>query len=109
MYSQLLSMNGQKCYTLTHDNEGKMYVDHTGITIVYPTGNETIIPRSMVEEAIHKLKTTGILTVKDVHEGITNRNGPRTDRLMAVLRKLPGVTFQRYPRELYFSAEVTTR
>ena len=79
-----------------------MYVGLLGITVVYPTGNECWLPRSMVEEAIHRLKTTGKLTVADVHEGITHRNGPKTDRLMAVLRMLPGVTFQKVPRELYY-------
>ncbi len=51
----------------------------------------------MVNEAINQLKRQGQLTVEDVHEGITNRRGPITDRLFAVLRKLPGVTFDKRP------------
>lgn len=103
MYNELLSMNGEKCYTLTRDQEAFMYVDHDGVTVVYPSGNECLIPRGMVEEAIQLLVARQTLTVQDIHEGITHRNGARTDRLMAILRKLPGVTFQRFPRELYFN------
>ena len=103
MYELLLKMNGDVCYTLTADNPAKMYVDEQGIEIVYPTGNSTFIPRKMVIEAISQLKRQGKLTVEDVHEGITNRRGPITDRLMAVLRKLPGVTFDKRPRVLYYN------
>ena len=102
MYDLLLQMTGEKCYTLTSDKEAEMLVDSSGITIIYDTGNEKFIPRDMVEEAIRQLTANKKLTVPDVHEGITKRNGPRTDRLMAVLRKLPGVTFQKIPRELYY-------
>jgi hypothetical protein len=95
-------MNGEKCYTLTADNESIMYVDENGVTIVYPTGNELHIPRSMVVEAFNLLKRQGVLTVEDVHETITHRNGARTDRLFAVLRKIPGVRFDKRPRKLYY-------
>lgn len=102
MYELLKKMSGEDCYTLTADNPAKMYVEEQGIEIVYPTGNSTFIPRSMVIKAINQLKRQGKLTVKDVHEGITLRRGPITDRLMAVLRKLPGVTFDKRPRTLYY-------
>jgi hypothetical protein len=102
MYELLMEMSGEDCYTLTLDNPAKMYVEEGGIEIVYPTGNMTFIPRDMVEKAIDQLTRQGYLTVKDVHEGITNRRGPLTDRLFAVLRKLPGVTSDKRPRKLYY-------
>jgi hypothetical protein len=55
----------------------------------------------MVSDAIHKLQVKGVLTVEEVHEDITDRHGPQTDRLLAVLRELPGVTFTSSPRALY--------
>ncbi len=48
------------------------------------------------------LQAQGVLTLEDVHYKITNENGPQTDRLMAVLRELPGVTFSARPRALYW-------
>ena len=81
-----------------------MYVDDQKVTIAYPTGNSLDIPRAMIMEAIHKLQTNGILTLEEVHEQITNRHGPQTDRLLAVLRELPGVTFTSSPRALYFNS-----
>ena len=105
MYSKLLEMTGQKCYTLTADNAAIMHVADDGIIIVYESGNELFIPRQMVVDAINTLKEQGKLTVKDVHEGITEENGARTDRLMAVLRKLPNVTFVKRPRVLYYNED----
>ena len=102
MYELLMKMSGEDCYTLTANFPAKMYVEEKGIEIVYPTGNSTFIPRNMVTKAINQLKRQGQLTVEDVYEGITNRNGPITDRLFAVLRKLPGVTFDKRPRKLYY-------
>jgi hypothetical protein len=55
----------------------------------------------MVSDAIHKLQVKGVLTVEEVHEDITDRHGPQTDRLLAVLRELSGVTFTSSPRALY--------
>jgi hypothetical protein len=104
MYSQLISMSGEKCFTLTANNPAEMYVDEDKVTIVYPSGNSLDIPRGMVVEAINMLKRKGTLTVYDVHEDITHRHGARTDRLMAVLRKLPGVTFDKRPRVLYYKS-----
>ena len=103
MYRKLIQMNGEKCYTLTAYHEATMHVDEDGVTITYSTGNTRFIPRHMVEEAINILMKKGFLTVDDVHEGITNHDGARTDRLMAVLRKLPDVTHDRRPRVLYYS------
>ena len=102
MYEILMEMSGDNCYTLTLDNPAKMYVDEEGIEIVYPTGNMTYIPHEMVEKAIAQLQRQGYLTVEDMHEGLTDRRGPITDRLFAVLRKLPGVTYDKRPRKLYY-------
>jgi hypothetical protein len=102
LYSELKKLNGRKCFTLTQNKPALMFVDDQGVTIEYPTGNSTRIPRSMIVEAMHVLQSKGILTLEDVHYRITNENGPRTDRLMAVLRELPGVTFSGEPRALYF-------
>lgn len=82
MYELLMKMSGENCYTLTLDNPAKMYVGEQGIEIVYPTGNTTFIPRKMVNKAINQLKRERQLTVEDLHEGITNRNGPITDRVI---------------------------
>jgi hypothetical protein len=38
MYDKLLQMSGQKCYTLTADNEAVMSVDDDGVTITYLSG-----------------------------------------------------------------------
>ncbi len=102
-YDQLLKMSGQKCYTLSIDSEATMLVDQNEVTIIYPSGRELTIPRDMVVEGINWLRNNNRLSVYDVHEKITHRHRTRTDKLMAVLRKLPGVTFRRIPRELYYN------
>ena len=102
MYKKLMKMSGEKCFTLTADDPADMEVDAGGITILYGSGNELFIPREMVEKAVRVLIQRGELSVKEIHEGISNRNGACTDRLMTVLRKLPGVTFQKRPRILYY-------
>jgi len=61
----------------------------------------------MVEEAIHTLMKNGFLTVPEALD-IANGSGPITDRLMAVIRKLPGVTHDRRPRVLYYSKDPQT-
>lgn len=109
LYGELKKRNGQKCFTLTQNKPATMYVDDHKVTIVYPSGNSLEIPRSMVMEAIHKLQSKGCLTLEDVHYTITNEFGPQTDRLLAVLRELPGVTFTAAPRALYFDANSINR
>ncbi len=104
MYSVLMSKDGKLCRTLSQGKPAVMHVEPRQITIEYDTGNTTTLPRDMVDEAITKLMAQGFLSLEDVHEGITKRRGARTDRLMAVLRELPGVTFKSSPRELYFAA-----
>jgi hypothetical protein len=104
MYETLMGMSGEKCYTLTADKPADMYVDDQKVTIVYPSGNSLDILRSLVMQAINMLMLKKKLTVADVHEEITQGNGARTDRLMAVIRKLPGVTFDRRPRVLYYES-----
>jgi hypothetical protein len=101
LYAELKKKNGYTCYTLAQNKPAKMNVDDWKVTITYPTGRCLELPRSMVSEAIHKLQAKGILTVQEVHEEITDRHGPQTDRLLAVLRELPGVTFTSSPRALY--------
>ena len=103
MYELLMQMSGEKCYTLSHDNPATMWVGEDGIEVVYPSGNAVLLPRAMVVKAINMLVKRGKLTVDEVHFEITNQRRKRTDKLMAVLRKLPGVTFDRYPRALYYN------
>jgi hypothetical protein len=79
------------------------WVGEDGIEIVYPSGNSVFIPREMVVKAISMLINRGKLTVDEVHFDITNKHRNRTDKLMAVLRKLPGVSFDRIPRVLYYN------
>ena len=102
MYEQLLQMSGEKCFTLAQDRPAEMQVDNQGVTIIYPTGNKLFIPRHMVEIAINELKRKGCLTAEEVHE-ITEFTGPRTDRLLAILRALPDVRHEKQPRVLYLS------
>jgi len=80
-----------------------MWVGENGIDVVYPSGNTVFIPRAMVVKAINMLINRRKLTVDDVHFEITNEYRTRTDKLMAVLRKLPGVTIGRFPRVLYYN------
>lgn len=103
MYEILMEMSGEKCYTLSRDNPANMHVGEDGIEVVYPSGNTVFLPRTMVNKAISRLTNQGKLTVDEVHYEITNEHRTRTDKLMAVLRMLPGVTFDRYPRALYYN------
>ena len=102
MYEILEEMSGEKCYTLSRDNPATMWVGEDGIEVVYPSGNSVFIPRAMVVKAINLLINRETLTVDEVHFEITSENRTRTDKLMAVLRKLPGVSFDRIPRVLYY-------
>lgn len=99
----LIKMSVEKCYTLTRDNPAIMWVSEDGIDVVYPSGNIMFLPRTMVVKAINMLINQGALTVDEVHFEITNEYRTRTDKLMAVLRKLPGVTIGRFPRVLYYN------
>lgn len=101
-YLDLMHMSGEKCYTLTAENEATMFVQEDGVIIEYQSGNSLFIPRAMIESAMRQLKSKGALTVNEIYDGITNQNGARADRLMAVMTKLPGVTFARRPRVLYY-------
>ncbi len=99
-YSDLISRNGKKCFTLTRNYPAIMEVDDIGVKIIYPTERTLFIPRTMVEDAIRWLNKNGELKMEVVHENITEGDGPRTDRLLAVLRELPGVMFTSVPRSL---------
>lgn len=100
-YTDVKSLNGLECLTLTHNIAARVYVDDENVTIHYKSGNSLEIPRSMIEEALHILNTKGNLTLDDVHEGITGQHGPITDRLLAVMRKLPGTTHTSSPRAIF--------
>lgn len=101
-YLDLVRMSGEKCYTLTAENEADMFTQDDGVVIEYQSGKSLFIHREIIEEAMRQLELKGTLTVSDIHEGITNRNGAKTDRLMAILRKIEGVTFDTRPRVLYY-------
>ena len=100
-FSDLKKLDGKNCFTLSQDKPAIMHINDAGVIIEYPTGGRTKIPRSMLDEAYRKLQVKGMLTLEDVHEGITGRNGPITDRLMAALREIPGVGFTGKPRTLF--------
>jgi hypothetical protein len=102
-YKDGKNMDGKKCFTLTQNKPAVMNVDDEKVTIDYPSGNSLDIPRSMVEEALHTLQVKGILTVEDVHENITGQQGAITDRLLAVLRELPGTTYSPTPRAIHIT------
>lgn len=100
-YSDLKKLDGRKCFTLTNNKPAVMHVDNYGVTIEYPSGGSIKLARSLIEEAVKKLMIKGMLTLEDVHDGITHGNGAKTDRLMAVLRELPGIGFTGNPRTLF--------
>ena len=101
-YALLEKKSGEKCFTLSIDNPAEMTVDQDGISIIYPSGKRILIHKDMVEHAIRVLTTQGELTVEEMRKEITHGNKPRTTKLMAVLRKLPGVTIQKIPRKLIY-------
>ena len=100
-YDELRKLDGQKCFTLTQNLPAIMHIDDYGVTVEYPTKGQTKLSRFILDQAYRKLQIKGILTLEDVHEGITNRNGSKTDRLMAVLSALPGIGFTSVPRTLF--------
>ena len=103
LYSELKKKSGQNCYTLARNNPARMEVDDTGVTVTYPTGLIVVLPASMVKEAIRRLLTNGELDVDEIHQQVTHLHRTRTDKLMAVLREIPGVTFTPLPKRiLYF-------
>jgi len=102
IYELLVQMSGEQCFTLSHDNPATMWVVEDGIEVVYPSGNSVFLPKLMVVKGINMKINRGTLTVDDVHHEITNEHRNKTGKLMAVLRKLPGVSFDRIPRILYY-------
>lgn len=104
MWNLLMQMSGQNCFTLTQDRPAKISVNLKEVMIHYPSGRSLPIPRQMLETAWNKLKLEGRLTDSDTYE-ITEGHGwrkDRTDRILAVIRMLPGVTYDKSPRVLYF-------
>lgn len=102
-YSYLMKLGRGTCHTLTYDKPAKFEVDSKEVVITFESRNKLPIPREMVEKAISELKRKRMLTASEVHDGITNRHGARTDRLMAVLRMFPDVTYDKKPRVLYYN------
>ncbi len=100
LYAELKKKNGQNCYTLSRNNPARMEVDDAGITVVYPTGLSVFLPSSMVREAIRRLIANGELSVDEIHHQVTRLHRTRTDKLMAVLREIPGVTFTPLPKRI---------
>ena len=100
-YSELKKLDGHKCFTLTQNKPAIMHIDDTGVTIDYPSARKTKLARSLLDKAYKKLQLKGMLTLEDVHNGLTHGNGAQTDRLMAVLREVPGVGFTGDPRTLF--------
>lgn len=101
LFSELKKLDGHNCFTLSQDKPARMHVDDFGVTIEYPTGGKIRLSRDILEEAYRKLQIKGMLTLEDVHNGITHGQGAKTDRLMAVFRALPGIGFTGEPRTLY--------
>lgn len=100
LYDELKKKNGKNCYTLSRNNPARMDVDDIGITVTYPSGYPLFLPASMIREGIHRLVTKGDLDVDEIHQEITDRHKTRTDKLMAVLREIPGVTFTPLPKRI---------
>jgi hypothetical protein len=100
LYSELKKKSGQNCYTLSYNKPARMDVDDDGISVTYPSGMVVELPKPMVKEAIHRLQTNGELDVDEIHEQVTHLYRTRTDKLMAVLREVPGVTFTPFPKRI---------
>lgn len=106
LYDELKKKNGQNCYTLSRNNPARMEVDDEGVTVIYPSGLSVYLPSSMVREAIRRLRNNGNVDVDEIHEKVTRGHRTRTDKLMAVLREIPGVTFTPLPKRiLHFKAD----
>ena len=103
LYKELKKKSGQNCYTLTLDHPARMDIDDEGVTVTYPSGSVIELPAAMVKEAIYRLKTNGELGVDEIHQEVTNYNRLQTDKLMAVLREIPGVSITRRKRKLHFN------
>ncbi len=102
LYNELKKRSGQNCFTLTLNHPAIMDIDDAGITVTYPSGREIYLPVEMVKEAIHRLQTNGELGVDEIHEQVTYGDRLRTDKLMAILREIPGVTITPRKRHLFF-------
>jgi hypothetical protein len=100
LYSELKKKSGQNCYTLSRNNPARMDVDDEGITVTYPSGTTVYLPALMVREAIRRLQISGNMDVDEIHEMVTHGHRTRTDKLMAVLREIPGVTFTPLPKRI---------
>jgi hypothetical protein len=100
LYSELKKKSGQNCYTLSRNNPARMDVGDDGVTVTYPSGLGVYLPVSMVREAIHRLQTSGDVDVDEIHEKVTHRHRTRTDKLMAVLREIPGITITPLPKRI---------
>jgi len=79
-YDELKKLDGHNCYTLTQDKPAVMHVDDLGVTVEYPSGGSTRLSRELLNIAYKKLQIRGVLTLEDVHNGITNQQGAKTDR-----------------------------
>jgi hypothetical protein len=102
-----MRMSGQKCRTISQDIEAEMVAEEDGVTITYLSGKRLFIPRATVERGISRLIRQGSIDKDEVHLEITNQNGAITDRLMAVLRMLPGVEIEsRIPRKLSYVPKI---
>jgi len=88
-------MSELNCSTVSRDIPARMKADAHGVTINYQSGGELFIPRAIVETAIGRLVRQRSLNKDEVHPEITSEHGPMTDRLMAVLRMLPGVEIKK--------------
>jgi len=100
LFAELMKKTGQTCYTLVQNKPAQMDVNDQGVTVTYPSGMEVFLPASMVREAIYRLQTKGDVDVDEIHAEVTHQNKTRTDKLMAVLREVPGVTFTPYPKRI---------
>ncbi len=103
LYQELKKKSGQNCYTLTLDHPAIMDVTDDGVTVTYPSGLVIFLPATMVREAIYRLQTKGELGVDEIHEEVTHYDRLQTDKLMAVLREMPGVTITRKKRKLHLA------
>ena len=90
-YSELENFDGRKCFTLTQNKPAIMHIDDFGVTVEYPSGGTIKLAKHLLDKAFTKLRSQRYFNVyEDIHNDITHRNGAQTDRLMAVLREIPG-------------------
>ena len=102
LFGELKKKTGQNCYTLVHNNPARMDVDDNGVMVTFPSGIKVFLPVDMIRDAICRLQEKGSVDVDEIHLEVTHEHRIRTEKLMAVLREIPGVIFTPLPKRILY-------